>query len=59
MSIGDAERRNLTAAHAAKMMAARDSATARALIENSPFTPEARAAVLSALETPNPSRPPL
>jgi RNA polymerase sigma factor (sigma-70 family) len=50
-SIGDAERRTVAAAHAAKMMAVRDSVTARALIDNGPFTPAAKAAVQSALET--------
>ena len=51
ISIGDAERRTLAATHAAKTMAARDSVTARALVENGPFTQEARAAIQSALET--------
>jgi hypothetical protein len=49
MSIGDADRRTLAGAHAAKLMAARDSGAARALIENGPLTPEAKAAIESAL----------
>ncbi len=51
LSIGDASRRTHAATHAAKMMAARDSAAARAWVENAPFTPEAKAAIQSALET--------
>jgi len=51
MSIADTERRTLAATHAAKGMAARDSVTARALVENGPFTQEAKAAIQSALET--------
>ena len=54
-SIGDADGRTVAATHAAKMMAARDLATARALIENGPFTPAAKAAVQSALETRSPN----
>lgn len=51
MSIGDTERRTVAATHAAKRMAARDSAMARACIENGPFTQETKAAIQSALET--------
>lgn len=51
MSIYDVEGRTRAATHAAKMMAARDSVTARALIENGPLTQAARAAIQSAIET--------
>ena len=51
MSISDAEGRTRAATHAAKMMAARDSVTARAWIENGPFTLQAKTAIQSALET--------
>ncbi len=50
-SIVDTERRIGAAAHAARMMAARDSVIARAWIENGPFTQEAKAVLRSALET--------
>jgi RNA polymerase sigma factor (sigma-70 family) len=51
MSISDAEGRTRAATHAAKMMAARDSVTARAWIENGPFPQETKIAIQSALET--------
>jgi hypothetical protein len=51
MSISDAEGRTRAATHAAKMMAARNSVTALAWIENGPFTQEVKTAIQSALET--------
>jgi len=51
MSIDDGEGRTRAAIHAARMMAARDSAAARGWIENGPLTLETKAAIQSALET--------
>ena len=45
MSIGDAEGRTLAAARAARMLAARDLAMTRALIETAPLTAEARTTI--------------
>ena len=50
VSIGDADTRASAAAHAAQMMAARDPATARQLIETGPFTPEDKATLQSTLK---------
>jgi hypothetical protein len=51
VSIDDAERRTRAASHAVKVMAARDAATARQWIEHGPLAPEARARLVSTLET--------
>ncbi len=51
MNISDADTRTRAAAHVAKMMAARDSVTARSWIESGPFTQETKSALQSALET--------
>ena len=51
LSIRDADGRTRAATHAAKMMVARDSATARSWIENGPFTQQAKLTIQSALET--------
>lgn len=56
MSIGDAEGRTLAAARAARMLAARDLAMTRALIETAPLTAEARTTIQSALEPPSQGR---
>ncbi|MCI0538927.1 MAG: sigma-70 family RNA polymerase sigma factor [Verrucomicrobiales bacterium] len=58
LSIGDSSGRNLAASHAAKIMAVRDPATARQWIEAGPFTPEIKATLQSALESPAQSRRP-
>jgi hypothetical protein len=55
-SIADVERRIQSATHAAQQLAARDSVTARDLIENGPFPQEAKVAMESALETTSRSR---
>jgi RNA polymerase sigma factor (sigma-70 family) len=51
VNIDDTEIRILAASHAAKMMSARDFATARSWIENGPFTLEAKATIQAALES--------
>jgi RNA polymerase sigma factor (sigma-70 family) len=50
LSIGDTGERTRALTQAAKMMAARDPATARQWIETGPFTPEIRAELQSALD---------
>jgi hypothetical protein len=49
LSIGDDVERSRAATHAAKMMAARDSTTARQWIETGPFTPEIKAQLQSVI----------
>jgi hypothetical protein len=50
LSIDDTVERNRAASHVAKVMAARDAATARQWIETGPFTAETKAELQTALE---------
>jgi RNA polymerase sigma factor (sigma-70 family) len=52
LSIQDNAERNRAAAHALKMMAARDSATAHRMIDDSPFAPEVKAQLRTTLPKP-------
>ena len=58
VSIEDVGTRASAASHAAQMMAARDPATARQWIESGPFTPEAKAALQSAISASSQSTQP-